>query len=137
MISVSVGWEISNIHNDGADVYVPLANAITLEAIQVDVSMEFPSGGSGFAEVLAQGWVTTGNPTFSTGSQGYITGPFPSNTDFGTAGQYIPSGSGITIAGSGKPVPGALFSIILKTYAPASAQRGDRYPSPELTNLCW
>jgi len=120
MGSINIGWEVSSAQGTGNVMAVPVMNNITLTGLQVDCSIGFPSGKSGFAEALCQGWILTPAawPLWNVpgGPHQYVNTPLDPN--FGTPGF---AGAG-QMGGAG--ASGCLFSIILKAWAPGGAGRG-------------
>ena len=128
MKSISFGWEATNLLNNGADSYVEVVNPIVLNALQGNVAIAFPSARmgyfgtnteSGFAEVLAQGFIASAKPNFAGGNAEYFNGPVAGNADFANASGL--SAPGVSTVAGAAPISGGLFASILKTNAPDAA----------------
>jgi hypothetical protein len=110
------GWEITNINNNGANVYFEIQNAMRLHSLDVDVAFMITSlpSAPGFAEVLCTGGVfrdTT--PIFVDGPQQYV--GWQGAPGFGTF--QISNPNGLNAFGGGG---GENFQLaILKTWVPA------------------
>lgn len=112
--SVGWGWEVVNINNGGEDAILPVANALTLKHIEVDVAFmptAAPSNG-GWAEVLCQGFVLPAAPSAPPKGPAYLNAP--ASPDFGAPATRNPNG--FTGGASGQVSDRVLFSIILKTW---------------------
>lgn len=121
MKTLNVGWEVPSLNNNGANFVVPILAALTIQKIQVDVSMMFPQGGSGPAEMLTGGWLQS-SLVFGGASHEFPWGQPPwSSTEFGPGQLNNPN----NIAGAGGASGGAggLFTFILKTEAPETTDR--------------
>lgn len=122
MKTLNFGWEAAHLNNNGCNLIVPIAQTMTIQKIQVDVSTMFLQpqwGATGYAEVLAGGWVTYGTPVFSGDAHDYNWGPAPWGSPTLATSFHDPNG----IGPGGGVSPGALFTFILKTQAPADADR--------------
>jgi len=115
---VSFGWEVSNLHNNGADVSFEVLDDIVLTAADIDVAtmiLSLPSA-PGFQEVLCQAAAfrqTT--PTYGTPPQVYLQPP--ATKDFGATTYDNPNG--LSIGGDSPPYQDKWMSIILKAWVPA------------------
>lgn len=130
---VSFGWEITDLHNNGADVAFPVEVDMLLLSLEVDVATMLTSlpAAAGFLEVLCTAAVGRGAPpTFGPPPQAYLdeTG----SPNFSAIATDNPSGLQV---GVGPTTPGrdGLFGVILKAWAPAdgtasSASRHVRTP---------
>ena len=126
------------LNGDGADFSWPITFTGTIVAFSGNVSLGFPMGfipattanvpnpsltPAPFAEALINCWISSGQPTFSNDPPAFYTGPpTPGLGDFGGPTPYVTAGQPVTIFGDGPPVPGGLFSMILKTSPPAGVQ---------------
>jgi hypothetical protein len=117
MLSIPIGWEISNIMNGGANIVIPLARAITILGYQIDISLGFTAPTAGPVEVLCTGMIANGAPTF-TGAPQYASGPAWPNPDFKPA--QLVNLNKFNINPEGYEGYGALFASILKTNAPTA-----------------
>ena len=119
---VGFGWEVSNIDNNGADVFFEVRNPMILTSINVDVAFMITGAPSqaGFAEVLCDGGVSRGaKPTFSNSPQAYI--GFPASANFGDLTPHNPNHLNV---GLGAVVQDLFFNVILKTWVPAHGTGG-------------
>jgi hypothetical protein len=117
MLSIPIGWEISNVLNGGANVVIPLARAITVLGYQIDISLGFTAPTAGPAEVLCTGMIANGTPTFA-GAPQYASGPAWPNPDVKPA--LLVNPYKFSINPMGYLGYGALFASILKTNAPTA-----------------
>lgn len=120
--AVGFGWEISNIDNNGADVFFEVRDTMILNSINVDVAFMITSAPAqaGFAEVLCDGGVSRGaKPTFSDNAQAYI--GFAPSSNFGAMTPHNPNRLNV---GLGGVVQDLFFNVILKTWVPADGTGG-------------
>lgn len=114
----SFGWEVSDIHNDGADVYFEVLADIVVTVADIDVATMITGlpTSPGFEEVLCQAAVSRGGPPkFSSPPQVYLSQPMSPN--FGDLTIYNPTG--LSIAADGHPYQDKFFSVILKSWVPS------------------
>jgi hypothetical protein len=119
---IGFGWELSNIDNNGADVFFEVLDSMILNAINVDVAFMITSApaAAGFAEVLCNGGVSRGaKPKFSSPPAAYIA--FPSSPNFGNLTPHNPNNLNL---GLGGVVQDLFFDVILKTWVPADGTGG-------------
>jgi hypothetical protein len=126
------GWEVTDLHNDGADVIVPVKRALILQRIDYDCSFMITAlSGAGFVEVLYTVGVATGTPTFSAPPPSYIS--LPASPDFGSAQFHNPSG--VKGGFDGSLEQGSVLRLILKAWCPTdgtasqSARHVTTYPA--------
>ena len=108
------GWEDINLNNNGADVQIPVVNAMTLTGATVDVAFMPTSAPlqAGWTEILCQGYVSPTTAPLPAKGQAYL--DVARSPDFGTPVIDNPNGSAVgTSAGVAQ---GMLFSIILKAW---------------------
>jgi hypothetical protein len=116
--TASFGWEVSDVDNNGADVYVKVLRPMTLASVDVDVAYMITALPStpGFAEVLCTAMVSRGrSPTFSTGPQAYNE-PLPS-PHFGTVRLVNPNK--LTGPYNTRLGQDSFLAVILKSWVPA------------------
>jgi hypothetical protein len=119
------GWEISNINNNGADLYFEVLDAMVLNTINIDVAFMLtgPPAQAGFAEVLCMGGVSRGaKPTFSDPPAAYIN--FPPSPNFARLAVHNPNNLSNGIGGV---VGGLFYTVILKTWVPADGTASSTY----------
>jgi len=119
------GWEISNIDNNGADLYFEVLDAMVLSTINIDVAFMLtgPPAQPGFAEVLCMGGVSrAAKPTFSPPPQAYIN--FPASPHFAQLAVHNPNDLNNGIGGV---VSGLFYTVILKTWVPADGTASSTY----------
>lgn len=113
--AASFGWEVTNLDNNGADVYFRVRNALTLTEVNIDTAFMITSlpTSPGFAEVLCRAAVSRGVPKFVQGDPG---APFvsPESPDFGTVEVYNPNN--LNVGNDGYLLQDIFYSIILKTW---------------------
>lgn len=113
--SAGLGWEVENLHNNGADIYFRIAKAIQIDYVDLDVAYMVTAPSAGFAEVLFTLGLTAGTPQFTGPPQVYQS--LPPDPDLGT-GQVV-NPAGVTMVGGGQPAGGELVNVILKSWVPA------------------
>lgn len=116
MRSSGFGWEITNVANNGADLYAPFSVPTTIRGIDLDISFMTTGAPTGWAEVLANVAISAAKPNFGPAPPAYYLGPTPGQDIFGPAVKYNPAGRNI---GGGLNGPGFLTSLILKCYCHA------------------
>jgi hypothetical protein len=116
--TAGIGWEVTNLHNDGADVYFKIVDAMTIHTLDLDVAMMITSlpSAAGNAEVLASAALTAKVPTFASGPEAYL--QLPNSADFGDAQTYNPNG--LTMILDGHPTQGSLTTVALRSWVPAT-----------------
>jgi hypothetical protein len=113
--SAGLGWEVENLHNNGADIYFQISHAIRIDYVDLDVAYMVTAPSAGFAEVLFSLGLTPGTPQFTGPPQAYQA--FPADPDFGVGQIVNPEGLGM--AGGGQPSGAELVNLILKSFVPA------------------
>jgi hypothetical protein len=134
--SAGFGWEISNLENNGANVFFRVARGMVLQSIDIDVAFMITSAPPvpGFVDVLCRAGVSRGAPpTFSSGPQAYIL--FPPDTDFGAVHPENPNN--LTLGFDTVLLQDAFYQVILKTWVPvdgtASATSRNVHLEPGVT----
>jgi hypothetical protein len=130
------GWEIGNLHNNGANVFFRVVEAMVLQWVDVDAAFMITSAPavSGFAEVLCRAGVSRGAfPNFSGTQTDEIL--FPASSDF--SGVHVHNPNNLSIAFDGVLLQDAFYQVILKTWVPtdgtASATSRNAHVEPNLT----
>jgi hypothetical protein len=115
--SISFGWEVADLHDNGADVAFEVLEDLVLVAADVDVAtvpMSLPST-AGFQEVLCQAAISRqAPPSYGPAPAAYLQSPI--TTDFGKVAYYNPSG--IVTVGDVAPLQDKFVSVILKSWVP-------------------
>jgi hypothetical protein len=113
----SFGWEVTNLNDNGADVYFQVRNSMTLTSVNIDAAFMITStpGSAGFAEVLCRAAVSHGVPKFVHGDPG---APFvsPESPNFGQVEIYNPNN--LNVVNDGFILQDIFYNIILKTWVP-------------------
>jgi hypothetical protein len=112
----SFGWEVTNLSNNGADVFFEVTSELTLTAADLDLAFMITATPTtpGFAEVLARAAVSRGAPpTFTAGDPGasFVS---PQSPNFGTVRVHNPSHLGVV--NDGFLLQNIFYSVILKTW---------------------
>lgn len=118
LAAVSFGWEVTNLHNNGADVSFQVLRDMVLVSTDLDVATMLTAlpAAPGFQEVLCQAAVFRhAPPTYGPVPQVYLQPP--ATTDFGKASFYNPNN--LTIGGDSPPYQDKFVSIILKAWVPS------------------
>jgi hypothetical protein len=117
--TVGFGWEVTDLNNNGADVYFEVVSSMTLIAVDIDAAFMITSAPAspGFAEVLCRVVVSHGAPKFV---EGEPSAPiFPAQSpDFGRLQIYNPHD--LNVGADGFALQDVLYNVILKTWVPAS-----------------
>ena len=136
MSVASFGWEITNINNNGADVYFKVDRNMTLNSVNIDMAFVPTSVAStGVAEVLCYSGVSRGGaPTFNnSGGHAYVN--FTADPNFGSVTIYNPNG--LSVADDGTLYEDKFYAVILKSWVPstgaASATSRQVLASPSLS----
>jgi hypothetical protein len=116
----SFGWEVSNLDDNGADVYFEVTSNMVVSSIDFDISFMLTSlpASAGFAEVLCRAAVSPGGkPQFYTGDPGasFIS---PQSPNFGKTHIYNPNK--LNVGDDGYLLQNIFCSVILKTWVPKS-----------------
>lgn len=112
------GWEVTNLDNNGADVYFHVRSSMILNFAGFDNAFMItspPGKNAGFAEVLCRAAVTHGVPKFVKGDAG---APFvsPESPNFGKVQVYNPND--LNVGNDGYLLENIFYNIILKTWVP-------------------
>jgi len=116
---VGFGWEITNLDNNGADVYFEVESAMTLNSVNIDVAFSPTSTSpTGNVSVLCAAYASRGGvPTFNnTGGHAYVTNPASSN--FGSVTLYNPNG--LSVSYNSSLAQDQLYAVSLKTWVPST-----------------
>jgi len=112
------GWEVTNLDNNGADVYFQVRNRMTLNSMHIDTAFMItsPPASPGFAEVLCRAAVAHGAPKFVHGDPGAA---FVSqqSASFGEVQIYNPNN--LDVGADGFVLQDVFYHVILKTWVPA------------------
>jgi len=115
--SISFGWAVDDLHDNGADVSFEVLVDLVLVAADVDVAtvvMSLPPT-AGFQEVLCQAAISRqAPPAYGPAPTAYLQSPI--TTDFGKVAFYNPSN--IYTVSDGAPLQDKFVSIILKSWVP-------------------
>ena len=115
--SISFGWEVEDLHDNGADVSFEILEDLVLVAADVDVAtvlMSLPST-AGFQEVLCQAAISRqAPPAYGPAPTAYLQSPI--STDFGKVAYYNPSN--IATVSDAAPLQDKFVSVILKSWVP-------------------
>jgi hypothetical protein len=129
------GWEISNLDNNGANVFFGVRRGMILQWVDIDVAFMITSAPAvpGFAEVLCRAGVSRGAPpTFSGPPQDYIL--FPTSPDFGDVHVHNPNH--LSVGFDGVLLQDAFYQVILKSWVPvdgtASSTSRNAHVEPNL-----
>jgi hypothetical protein len=130
------GWEIGNLHNNGADVYFRVVQGMVLQWVDIDVAFMITSAPAvpGFAEVLCRAGVSRGAPpTISGPPENYIL--FPASSDFGVVQVHNPNH--LSIESDSVLLQDAFYQVILKSWVPvdgtASSASRNAHVEPNLS----
>jgi len=114
----SFGWEVTNLNDNGADVYFQVRNGMTLTSVNIDAAFMItsaPGSASGFAEVLCRAAVSHGVPKFVPGDPGaaFVS---PESPNFGRVEIYNPNN--LNVVNDGSILQDIFYNVILKTWVP-------------------
>jgi hypothetical protein len=113
----SFGWEVTNLNDNGADVYFQVRSSMTLTSVNIDAAFMITSvpASAGFAEVLCRAAVSHGIPKFVHGDPG---APFvsPESPNFGRVHIYNPNN--LNVVNDGFVLQDIFYNVILKTWVP-------------------
>lgn len=114
----SFGWEVSNLDDNGADVYFEVTSGMVVSSVDIDVAFMLTAlpASAGFAEVLCRAAVSpNGKPEFYPGDPGasFIS---PQSPNFSKTHIYNPNK--LNVGDDGYLLQNIFFSVILKTWVP-------------------
>lgn len=114
----SFGWEVSNLDDNGADVYFEVTSSMVVSSIDIDVALMLTAlpANPGFTEVLCRAAVSPGGkPQFYSTDSGasFIS---PQSPNFGKTHIYNPNK--LNVGDDGYLLQNIFFSVILKTWIP-------------------
>jgi hypothetical protein len=115
----SFGWEVTNLNDNGADVYFEVTSNMVVSAIDIDVAFMITAlpASPGFTEILYRAAVSPGGgPKFYKGDVG---ASFESaqSPNFGTT--HIHNPNKLNVGDDGYLLQNIFYSVILKTWVPA------------------
>jgi hypothetical protein len=116
----SFGWEVSNLNDNGADVFFEVTSNMIVNALDTDVAFMLTAlpASPGFAEVLCRAAVSPGGrPKFYHGDPGasFVS---PRSRDFSKTVIHNPNH--LNVGDDGYLLQNIFYSVILKTWVPAS-----------------
>ncbi len=115
----SFGWEVTDLNDNGADVYFEVTSNMVVSLIDIDVSFmitALPSN-PGFTEILCRAAVSPGGvPKFYPGDPGasFIS---PQSPNFSKT--HIHNPNHLDVGDDGYLLQNIFYSVILKTWVPA------------------
>jgi hypothetical protein len=116
----SFGWEVSNLDDNGADVFFEVTSNMVGSFMDIDISFMLTAqpAASGFAEVLCRAALSPGaRPIFYPGDPG-ASFESPQSLNFGKTHIYNPNG--LNVGDDGYLLQNVFCSVILKTWVPKS-----------------
>jgi hypothetical protein len=115
----SFGWEVSNLCDNGANMYVEVLGNIILNSVNIDVSaMILSADKPGFAEVLCTGGVSRQAVPTCNNSGAHAYSNFPSSSSFGSVTPQNPNNLAMNF--NQNLSQDQFFSVILKSWVPTS-----------------
>jgi hypothetical protein len=115
----SFGWEVSNLCDNGANMYVEVLGNIILNSVNIDVSaMILATDKPGFAEVLCTGGVSRQAVPTCNNSGAHAYSNFPVSPSFGSVIPQNPNNLAMNFNQSLHQ--DQFFSVILKSWVPTS-----------------
>jgi hypothetical protein len=114
----SFGWEVTNLNDNGADVYFEVTSNLVVSLLDIDVSfmLTAPPATAGFTEILCRAAVSPGAPPqFYPGDPGasFIS---PQSPNFGKT--HIHNPNKLNVGDDGYVLQNIFYSVILKTWVP-------------------
>ncbi len=116
----SFGWEVTNLDDNGADVFFEVTSNMIVNALDTDVSFMLTAlpATPGFAEILCRAAVSRGErPKFQQGDPGasFVS---PQSPNFSKTHIYNPNK--LNVGDDGYLLQDIFYSVILKTWVPKS-----------------
>jgi hypothetical protein len=115
--TASFGWKVSNLNNNGADVYFPVARNMLLNAVNIDAAFVVLSQPVTpfWTELLCRGNIYRGAaPVFGPQGPSYL--PFTQSPDFGSVTLYNPNN--LNVHADAILKQDFFYSIIMKAWVP-------------------
>jgi len=115
----SFGWEVTNLNDNGADVYFEVTSNMVVSAVDIDVAFMITGlpANPGFTEILCRAAVSRGGrPKFYKGDPG-ASFESPESPNFGTT--HIHNPNNLNVGDDGYLLQNIFYSVILKTFVPA------------------
>ena len=113
------GWEVTDLNDNGADVYFEVTSSMVVSVIDIDVAFMLTAlpANPGFTEILCRGTVSPGGrPKFYDGDPG---ASFESPQSFNFGKTQIRNPSRLNVGDDGYLLQNIFYSVILKTWVPA------------------
>jgi hypothetical protein len=123
----SFGFEVSNLDNNGADVFFAVTSNLTLNAIDTDVAFMLTSlpAAPGFAEILCRSAVSPGSlPKFYPNDPG-ASFESPQSPNFSKTQIHNPNH--LNVGDDGYLLQNIFYSVILKTWVPVNGAGSSTY----------
>jgi hypothetical protein len=123
----SFGWEVSNLDNNGADVFFEATSDLTLNSIDTDVAFMLTSlpAAPGFAEILCRSAVSPGGPPKfypNDPGAGFLS---PQSPNFSKT--HIHNPNHLNVGDDGYLLQNIFYTVILKTWVPATGAGSSTY----------
>jgi len=112
----SFGWEVSNLSDNGADVFFEVTNNLVLSAADFDIAFMItaPPATSGFAEILCRAAISPGAPPMFYRDDPGASFISPQSPNFGKVKIHNPHG--LNVGNDGYLLQNIFCSVILKTW---------------------
>jgi hypothetical protein len=123
----SFGWEVSNLDNNGADVFFEVTSNLTINSIDTDVAFMLTSlpSAPGFAEVLCRSAVSPGAPPKFYPNDPGASFVSPQSPNFSKT--HIHNPNHLNVGDDGYLLQNIFYSVILKTWVPATGAGSSTY----------
>jgi hypothetical protein len=112
----SFGWEVTNLNDNGADVYFEVTSNMVVSAVDIDVAFMITAlpANPGFTEILCRAAVSPGGrPKFYKGDPG-ASFESPQSPNFGTT--HIHNPNNLNVGDDGYLLQNIFYSVILKLF---------------------
>jgi hypothetical protein len=129
----SFGWEVSNLDDNGADVFFEVTSGLTLTAADIDLAFMIISlpATPGFTEVLCRAAVSSGGPPKFYANDPGASFVSPQSPNFGTVKVHNPNK--LNVGNDGYLLQNIFYSVILKTWVTADGTASSTYRHVHIT----
>lgn len=117
--SAGFSWSLANLNNNSAYAYFEVVDAMVLQAVDVDATLQPSlSGAPAATQALCRGWISRGAPPALINGSSAAPGPTSASTDFGAVSVY--NSAGLAVDSDAAALQDVFYSASLRSWVPLS-----------------